>query len=63
MYDSFFCHTILKRNERITTNGIDYGLIGDYYIPDMKLPEKERPIGKYGRMYREYLREEIADHH
>ena len=43
--------------ERITKNGIDYVLIGDYYIPDLKLPEEERPIGKYGHMHREYLRE------
>ena len=42
---------------RITKNRIDYVLVGDYYIPDLKLPEEERPIGKYGRMYREYLRE------
>lgn len=43
--------------ERITKNGIAYVLVGDYYIPDLKLPEEERPIGKYGRMHREYLRE------
>ena len=43
--------------ERITKIGIDYVLVGDYYIPDLKLPEEERPIGKYGRMHREYLRE------
>lgn len=43
--------------ERITKNGIDYVLLGDYYIPDLKLPEEERLIGKYGRMHREYLRE------
>ena len=43
--------------ERITKNGIDYVLVGDYYIPDLKLPEEERPIGKYGRMHLEYLRE------
>lgn len=43
--------------ERITKNGIDYVLVGDYYMPDLKLPEEERPIGKYGRMHREYLRE------
>lgn len=43
--------------ERITKNGIDYVLVGNYYIPDLKLPEEERPIGKYGRMHREYLRE------
>ena len=42
---------------RITENRIDYILVGDYYIPDLKLPEEHRPIGKYGRMHREYLRE------
>ena len=46
-----------KLKRRITENGIDYILVGDYYIPDLKLPEKHRPIGKYGRMHREYLRE------
>ena len=42
---------------RITENGIDDILVGDYYIPDLKLPEEHRPIGKYGRLHREYLRE------
>ena len=42
---------------RITENGIDYILVGDYYIPDLKLPEEHRLIGKYGRMHRGYLRE------
>lgn len=43
--------------EKITENGIDYVLVGDYYIPNLKLPEENRPIGKYGRMHREYLKE------
>lgn len=43
--------------ERIMKNGIDYVLVGDYYITDLRLSEEERPIGKYGRMHREYLRE------
>ena len=30
---------------------------GDYFIPDLKLPEETRPIGKWGRMHREYLKE------
>ena len=38
-------------------NNIDYVLVGDYYIPDLKLPNEERPIGKYGWMHREYLKE------
>ena len=47
-----------KLKERITENGIDYILVGDYYIPDLKLPEENRPIGHYGRLHREYLRQE-----
>ena len=43
--------------DRIRENGIDYVLVGDYYIPDLKLPEEERRIGKYGCMHREYLKE------
>ena len=41
--------------QRIHENGIDYVLAGDYYIPAIKLPEEERPIGKWGRMHRAYL--------
>ena len=47
-----------KLKDRITENGIDYILIGDYYIPDLKLPEENRPIGRYGRLHREYLKQE-----
>lgn len=43
--------------KRIHENGIDYILVGDYYIPDLKLPEENRPIGKYGRMHKAYLEE------
>ncbi len=43
--------------KRIYENGIDYVLVGDYYIPDLRLPEERRPIGKWGRMHREYLKE------
>lgn len=47
-----------KLKERITENGIDYILVGDYYIPDLKLPEENRSIGRYGRLHREYLKQE-----
>ena len=36
---------------------IHYIRMGDYYIPDLTLPEEKRPIGKWGRMHRDYLRE------
>ena len=36
---------------------IHYIRVGDYYIPDLTLPEENRPIGKWGRMHRDYLKE------
>ena len=36
-------------------NGISYTLAGDYYIPDLQLPEENRPIGIWGRMHKAYL--------
>lgn len=32
-------------------------MAGDYYVPEMKLPEEKRTIGHYGRLHREYLRQ------
>lgn len=48
---------MLELEKRIYENGIDYVLVGDYYIPDLCLPEERRPIGKWGRMHRNYLKE------
>ena len=36
---------------------IPYIRSGDYFIPDLKLPEETRPTGKWGRMHRDYLKE------
>ena len=36
---------------------INYIRTGDYFIPDLKLQEETRPIGKWGRMHRKYLKE------
>lgn len=36
---------------------ITYIKTGDYYIPDWKFPEEQRPIGRWGRMRRDYLKE------
>ena len=47
----------LKKHIYEEKNGLHYTLNGDYYLPDLKLPEEKRPIGKYGRMHREYLKE------
>lgn len=34
---------------------MDYTLAGDYYIPNLELPQESRPMGKWGRMHRRYL--------
>ncbi len=36
---------------------IPYIRSGDYFIPDLKLTKETRPIGKWGRMHRDYLKE------
>ena len=41
--------------DRIISNGIEYTLVGDYYIPNIALPEENRPIGRWGRLHRDYL--------
>ena len=41
--------------DRIVSNGIEYTLVGDYYIPNIALPEENRPIGRWGRLHRNYL--------
>lgn len=38
-------------------NGLTYVLSGDYYLPMIEVPKNEHPIGKYGRMRMEYLKE------
>ena len=47
----------LKKRIHDDSNGLDYVLVGDYYIPDLKLPEESRPIGRWGRMHKAYLQE------
>lgn len=36
---------------------IQYIRSGDYFIPDLKLVDETRPIGKWGCMHRDYLKE------
>lgn len=31
---------------KMNINGMDYVLVGDYYIPDLRLPNEERPMIK-----------------
>lgn len=37
-------------------NSLDYIPVGDYFIPALTLPQSSKPIGKWGRLYRDYLK-------
>ena len=37
-------------------NGLDYVLTDSYYLPALRLPEDRRPIGRWGRLHKEYLK-------
>ena len=36
---------------------LNYIRCGDYYIPDIRLSEEHRPIGRWGRLHRDYIKE------
>ena len=45
----------LKKHIHDDGNSLDFVLVGDYYIPDLQLPEESRPICIWGRMHKAYL--------
>ena len=50
--------TEMKKHIFDESNGLWCERIGDCYIPVLTLSsEEQRPIGKWGRMHREYLKE------
>lgn len=49
----------LPKNYIDEKTGIEYRLVGDYYIPNLVLPNKKSvKLGKYGRMRARYLKEQ-----
>ena len=50
--------TEMKKHIYDENNGLWYERIGDYYIPVFTLSsEEQRPIGKWGRLHRDYIKE------
>lgn len=45
----------MKKYIHDKTNGIDYELVGDYYLPCLKAPESPK-VGRFGMLYHDYLR-------
>ena len=41
--------------KEMTDNSIHYTLRGDYYFPDIAVPDEQITIGRYGRMRRVFL--------
>ena len=42
--------------QTIQKHGSRYQLEGDYYLPVLELPEENRPIGRWGRLHKAYLK-------
>ena len=42
--------------QTIQEHGIRYQLEGDYYLLILELPEENRPIGRWGRLHKAYLK-------
>ena len=50
--------TEMKKHIYDESNDLWYERIGDYYIPVLTLSSEEQcPIGKWGRMHRDYIKE------
>ena len=49
----------MKKHITDEKTGISYTLHGDYYLPDLELPDQkeERPIGIWGQRHLRYIRE------
>ena len=47
---------VMKESIRDTTNGLDYTLVNDYYLPNLTAatPAKQHPIGRWGRLHKNY---------
>lgn len=47
----------MKQQIMDESTGIRYTLQGDYYVPNLVLPEEEYSIGKYGLLRKRFLQE------
>lgn len=49
----------LKRNIYDSTNGLNYTLVNDHYLPNLTVaaPAEQHPTGRWGRLHKKYLEE------
>ena len=42
--------------EKIIENGIEYVKRGGFYFPNVEVPKKHLPLGVYGRLHKEFIK-------
>ena len=49
----------MKESIHDTTNGLDYTLVSDHYLPNLTAaaPAEQHPTGRWGRLHKKYLQE------
>ncbi len=49
----------LKQHIHDSTNGLDYTLVNDHYLPNLTVaaPAEQHPTGRWGRLHKKYLEE------
>lgn len=50
----------LKNMIHDSTNGLDYTLVNDHYLPNLTVvaPAEQHPTGRWGRLHKRYLKEQ-----
>ena len=50
----------MKESIRDTTNGLDYTLVSDHYLPNLTVaaPAEQHLTGRWGRLHKMYLKEQ-----
>ena len=50
----------MKESIRDTTNGLDYTLVSDHYLPNLTVaaPAEQHLTGRWGRLHKTYLKEQ-----
>ena len=51
--------TTMKNSIHDNTNGLDYTLVNDHYLPNLTAaaPTEQHPTGRWGRLHKRYLKE------
>ena len=59
VYDAKYVKWSMQKGANMNTNSrnVTYSTVGDYQLPNLTLNQPRKPLGKYGRLRRTYLKE------